>query len=258
MTGKTEKQTEINFRRIFRRKIYFPSLMAGIRTICRQRIDFTLIELLVVIAIISILASILLPALGRARERAKQILCNGQLKQIGIGAISYTGDFGGSLPQVGYSSGFWNTTYWAWPENMIESAYVPLSNSHLRIGTSPIITREDSRPYWCPVDNTENNNPQLGKRSYGMSYYAGGGHTYISKKLAQIRNPAVSVLFAESTKNFYYLTSSSYAYYLAKTVDPLNSWGVINFNHNGNSNFCFCDGHTESLRIGDIQDITLE
>ena len=65
----------------------------------RTRAAFTLIELLVVIAIIAILASILFPVFGRARENARRTSCSSNLKQMGIAIAMYREDYDGTNPR---------------------------------------------------------------------------------------------------------------------------------------------------------------
>jgi prepilin-type N-terminal cleavage/methylation domain-containing protein/prepilin-type processing-associated H-X9-DG protein len=72
-----------------------------------HRHAFTLIELLVVIAIIAILAAMLLPALGRAKESAHRIKCTNNLRQISISATMYAGDNYEFYPP--------RTNAWRWP-----------------------------------------------------------------------------------------------------------------------------------------------
>jgi len=67
-------------------------------TSSRHTTGFTLIELLVVVAIIALLIAILLPSLGKAREKAKLTKCLSNLRQIGLAAFMYQGENGGYFP----------------------------------------------------------------------------------------------------------------------------------------------------------------
>jgi len=73
---------------------------------------FTLIELLVVIAVIAVLAAILFPVFGRVREKARQVTCLSNLKQIGMAFLQYVQDYDESLipSRVLGTSGYW----WGW------------------------------------------------------------------------------------------------------------------------------------------------
>ena len=66
---------------------------------------FTLIELLVVIAIIAILAAILFPVFGRARENARRSSCQSNLKQVGLGILQYTQDYDEYFPRANHPAG---------------------------------------------------------------------------------------------------------------------------------------------------------
>src|SRR4051812_34350360 len=66
----------------------------------QQRFGFTLIELLVVIAIIAMLASLLFPALAKAKEKAREIRCVSNLHQLGLAFHLYVGDFNDTFPSA--------------------------------------------------------------------------------------------------------------------------------------------------------------
>lgn len=126
----------------------------------RKRRTFTLVEILVVIAIIAILMSLLFPALGKARDTAKDAACLGNEKQMSAAIAQYTDDWSGWIPVSSFSGGLY--TCWKYalaPYLGIEDATINDARLNQKVFLCPSIKfpPSDGGGYGWSVGNSPDN-----------------------------------------------------------------------------------------------------
>jgi prepilin-type N-terminal cleavage/methylation domain-containing protein/prepilin-type processing-associated H-X9-DG protein len=221
---------------------------------------FTLIELLVVIAIIAILAAILFPVFGRARENARKASCQSNLKQIGLGFMQYSQDFDETLPIAAYDMWARNTPKWMdILQPYIKSTQLFDCPSGNRGGGGT-----NAGKYVFPATSRSAGDDQFGNYLYNFySVWGGpncsglgvsGGNT---AKLATIVKTAETVLTAETTQTMG--TSLLYGdrwvnHAIVDSADPPyggfnNGFYRITAFHLGFTNVLWADGHVKAQRL---------
>jgi prepilin-type N-terminal cleavage/methylation domain-containing protein/prepilin-type processing-associated H-X9-DG protein len=219
----------------------FPSLSAP-----RSKSGFTLIELLVVIAIIAILASILFPVFGRARENARRSSCQSNLKQLGLGFTQYIQDYDERLPlTTAGPSGVGQPNGW-----MYYSGSAPYTFDPARSSLYPYI--KNTQIFVCPSDTDGANR----KNSYaanscafmngsttGLAYHEG-------KSLAAFEETSKWMLLAEEGNPTSNAVSTDDGYQLLEGSGSNNDFSA---RHLEGSNVAFLDGHVKWYRVEKIK-----
>ena len=200
----------------------------------RKKNGFTLIELLVVIAIIAILAAMLLPALSKARERARQSVCMSNLKQIGVCFVMYIQDNDEWIPAANGEPKTSNWDTWAGQSGILP--YV-----------------KNVKVYECPSSYIEGSFRKVPPPGTSCRFYhIGYGYNYWDRvhscnwprqKIGQIKRPSGTLIICDS---FGDTTGSLWPFFVGSCAYAVTSGGpyrVVSDRHNGGANVLHFDWH---------------